>query len=56
MVIQPLEDYERREAELRLTAELLRREQNRLAGAKTYAMNEMVGLTERLLREGPVAF
>ncbi len=35
MVFVPLELWEKREAELDLLAELLRREQNRLAGART---------------------
>lgn len=52
MVIQTIADYERRESELRLTAEMLRREQNRLAGAKTYTIDEMAAFTEELLSEG----
>lgn len=52
MVIQTIADYERREAELRLTAEMLRREQNRLAGAITYTIDEMATFTEELLSEG----
>ncbi|WP_312279668.1 type II toxin-antitoxin system Phd/YefM family antitoxin [Oscillibacter sp.] len=51
MVFLPIELWEKREAELNLLAELLRREQNRLAGAKTVSMEEMSALSEELLRE-----
>jgi len=52
MVFMPIELWERREAELNLLSELLRRERNRLAGAKTHSMDEIRALTEELLREG----
>ena len=52
MVFVPLEVWEKREAELNLLAEMLRREQNRMAGAKTYSMFEMETDVEALLHEG----
>ena len=52
MVFLPIELWEKREAELNLLAELLRREQNRIEGAKTYSLNEMESLTEEVLNEG----
>ena len=52
MVFVPLEVWEKREAELSLLAEMLRREQNRMAGAKTYSMSEMETDVEALLHEG----
>ena len=55
LVFVPLELWEKREAELDLLAELLRREQNRLAGARTYSMEEMAGEVEELLGEDQVA-
>ena len=55
MVFIPLELWEKREAELDLLAELLRREQNRLAGARTYSMEEMSGEVEELLGEDQMA-
>ena len=51
MVFLTIEAWEKREAELNLLAELLRREQNRLAGAKTFSMEEMDAVTEELLDE-----
>ena len=51
MVFLPIELLEKREAELDLLAEMLRREQNRIAGARTYSMKEMDALTEDLFRE-----
>lgn len=51
MVFLPIALWEKREAELDLLAELLRREQNRIAGAKTFSNKEMDALTEELLRE-----
>ena len=51
MVFLPIELWEKREAELNLLAEMLRREQNQLAGAKTYSMDEMESLTEDILSE-----
>ncbi len=52
MVFLPIELWEKREAELNLLAESLRREQNLAAGAKTYSMQEMEALTEDVLGEG----
>lgn len=52
MVFVPLELWEKREAELNLLAELLRREQNRMAGAKTYSMEEMNAEVEAWTNEG----
>ena len=52
MVFLPIEVWEKREAELNLLAESLRREQNLAAGAKTYSMQEMEDLTEDVLGEG----
>lgn len=52
MVFLPIELWEKREAELNLLAELLRREQNRIEGAKTYSSDEMETLTEEILNEG----
>ena len=52
MVFLPIELWEKREAELNLLAEMLRREQNQLAGVKTYSMDEMESLTEDILSEG----
>ena len=46
---------ERDALELDLLAELLRREQNRLAGARTHSMEEMAGEEEELLGEDQVA-
>lgn len=52
MVFLPIELWEKREAELNLLGELLRREQNRIEGAKTYSLNEMESLTGEILNEG----
>lgn len=52
MVFLPIELWEKREAELNLLAEMLRREQNQLAGAKTSSMGEIETLTEDILGEG----
>ena len=51
MVFLPMELWEKREAELNLLAELLRREQNRIAGAQTYSMKSLTDEVEALLRE-----
>lgn len=51
MVFIPLELWEKREAELALLDKLLKREQSRIAGAKTFSMEEMDTLTEDILRE-----
>ena len=51
MVFLPIDLWEKREAELSLLAELLRREQNRLAGSKTSSAEEIRADVEELLRE-----
>jgi len=51
MVFLPQELWEKREAELDLLAEMLRREQNRAAGARTFTMDDMRGIAEGLLDE-----
>jgi len=51
MVFLPQELWEKREAELDLLAEMLRREQNRTAGARTFTMDDMRGIAEGLLDE-----
>lgn len=51
MVFLPIELWEKREAELNLLAEMLRREENRIAGARTYSTDEMEALTEDILSE-----
>ena len=51
MVFLPIDLWEKREAELSLLAELLRREQNRSAGSKTYSAEEIRADVEELLRE-----
>ena len=52
MVFVPIELWEKREAELDMLAEMLRREQNRQAGAKTYSTDDIAALAEDILREG----
>ncbi len=51
MVFLPQELWEKREAELDLLAELLRRERNRIAGARTFSMDDMRGIAEEVLNE-----
>ena len=51
MVFLPLELWEKREAELNLLTELLRRERGRLAGARTFTMEDMRQTAEELLDE-----
>ena len=51
MVFLPIELWEKRQAELELFAEMLRREQSRMAGAKTYTAEEMRSDAEAMLRE-----
>lgn len=51
MVFMPIELWEKREAELNLLAMLLKREQSRIAGARTFTMEEMEALTEAELHE-----
>ena len=52
MVFLPIELWEKREAELNLLDKLLKREQSRIAGAKTFSTEEMAELAEAELREG----
>lgn len=51
MVFLPQELWEKREAELDLLAELLRRERGRIAGSKTFTMEEMRSMAEETLNE-----
>lgn len=51
MVFLPIELWEKREAELNMLAEMLRREKSRLAGTRTFTMNDMRKLSEDVLRE-----
>ena len=51
MVFLPIELWEKREAELDMLSMLLKREQNRQAGAKTFSMEKMNAATEDVLRE-----
>ena len=51
MVFLPIDLWEKREAELSLLAEMLRREQNRLACAKTYSAQDIRAEMEEFLRE-----
>ena len=51
MVFLPIEMWEQRETELDMLHMLLKREQNRQAGAKTFSMDEMKAMTEDVLRE-----
>lgn len=49
MVFLPIELWEKRERELDLLSELLRRERNRLAGTRTSAPEDMRALAEEEL-------
>lgn len=51
MVLLPIELWEKREAELDMLSMLLKREQNRQAGAKSFSMEKMKAVTEDVLRE-----
>jgi hypothetical protein len=51
MVFLPIELWEKRQAELELFAEMLRREQNKLAGARTYSTSDLRADVEDILRE-----
>lgn len=51
MVFLPIELWEKRQAELELFAEMLRREQNKIAGAKAYSASELRADVEDVLRE-----
>ena len=51
MVFLPIELLEKRQAELELFAEMLRREQNKLSGARTYSASALRADVEDVLRE-----
>ena len=51
MVFLPIELWEKREAELNLLEELLRRERSMLSGNHTASMNQMASMSEEILRE-----
>lgn len=55
MVFLPIELWEKREAELDLLAEMLRRERSMLSGSATADMAQMRAMTEELLGEDQVA-
>ncbi len=51
MVFLPIELWEKREAELNLLEEMLRRERSMLSGSCTASMNQMVAMSEEILGE-----
>ena len=51
MVFLPIELWEKREAELNLLAEMLRRERSMLNGSRTASMDQMAAMTEEILGE-----
>lgn len=51
MVFLPIALWEKRQAELELFAEMLRREQNKLSGARTYSASALRADVEDALRE-----
>ena len=51
MVFLPIALWEKRQAELELFAEILRREQNKLSGARTYSASALRADVEDVLRE-----
>ena len=51
MVFLPISLWEKRQAELELFAEMLRREQNKLSGARTYSASALRADVEAVLRE-----
>ena len=51
MVFLPISLWEKRQAELELFAEILRREQNKLSGARTYSACALRADVEDVLRE-----
>lgn len=55
MVFLPIELWEKREAELDLLAEMLRRERSMLAGSRTASQSQMRAMTEELLDDDPMA-
>ena len=51
MVFLPISLWEKRQAKLELFAEMLRREQNKLSGARTYSASALRADVEDVLRE-----
>ena len=51
MVFLPISLWEKRQAELELFAEILRREQNKLSGARTYSASALRADVEHVFRE-----
>ena len=51
MVFLPIELWEKREAELDLLAEMLRREKSMLSGSRTHSQAQMKALAEDILGE-----
>lgn len=51
MVFLPIELWEKREAELDLLAEMLRREHSMLSGSRTHSQQQMAALAEEVLSE-----
>ena len=51
MVFLPISLWEKRQAELELFTEILRREQNKLSGARTYSASALRADVEDVLRE-----
>lgn len=51
MVLLPITLWEKRQAESELFAEMLRREQDKMAGAKTYSVADMRAEAVKLLCE-----
>ena len=52
MVFTTIEDYERKKAELKLMAELLKAERNRLSGAPTFSVKDVRKELEAIYAEG----
>ena len=55
MVFLPIELWEKREAELDLLEEMLRRERSMLSGSRTASMDQMAAMSEEILREDRMA-
>lgn len=51
MVFLPIELWEKREAELDLLAEMLRRERSMLSGSRTHSQQQMTAMAEKILNE-----
>lgn len=51
MVFLPIELWEKREAELDLLEEMLRRERSMFSGSRTASMDQMAAMSEEILRE-----